>query len=123
MPSSSIVQVACFAVGALVGGGVATALSASSSKRAIPVPTEPSRAPIVQTQPTGAPKFSAPGTLVKVDSEVLKHGNPGPISDLLVRKAYVASYDRRLRHPAWVRHATVPSVYRANTCCGRLQSI
>ena len=25
----------------------------------------------------------------------------GPISDLLIRKAYVAAYDRRLRHPAW----------------------
>ena len=29
----------------------------------------------------------------------------GPIVDQLVRKAYVAGYDRRLRHPAWVRHA------------------
>ena len=28
---------------------------------------------------------------------------PGPIADMLVRKAYVAGYDRRLRHPAWVR--------------------
>ena len=26
----------------------------------------------------------------------------GPIADPLVRKAYVAAYDRRLRHPAWV---------------------
>jgi endonuclease G len=30
---------------------------------------------------------------------------PGPITDQLVRKAYVAGYDRRLRHPAWVRRA------------------
>ena len=28
----------------------------------------------------------------------------GPVSDQLVRTAYVAGYDRRLRHPAWVRH-------------------
>jgi len=27
----------------------------------------------------------------------------GPISDTLIRKAYIAGYDRRLRHPAWVR--------------------
>jgi hypothetical protein len=27
---------------------------------------------------------------------------PGPISDQLLRKAYVAAYDRRMRHPAWV---------------------
>jgi len=26
----------------------------------------------------------------------------GPISDLINRQAYVAAYDRRLRHPAWV---------------------
>ncbi|KIP10327.1 hypothetical protein PHLGIDRAFT_101457 [Phlebiopsis gigantea 11061_1 CR5-6] len=111
MPSSSIVHAACFAVGALVGGGVATALSASSSKRALPVPTEPPKAPLVQTQPTGAPKFSTPVTLVKVDSEVLRHGHPGPISDLLVRKAYVASYDRRLKHPAWTaEHLTLASL-------------
>jgi len=28
---------------------------------------------------------------------------PGPIADPIIRKAYVAAYDRRLRHPAWVR--------------------
>lgn len=28
----------------------------------------------------------------------------GPVSDQLVRTAYVAGYDRRLRHPAWVCH-------------------
>ena len=31
----------------------------------------------------------------------------GPITDQLVRKAYVAGYDRRLRHPAWVRRAVL----------------
>lgn len=29
----------------------------------------------------------------------------GPVSDQLVRKAYFAAYDRRLRHPAWVRNS------------------
>ncbi|KIJ27415.1 hypothetical protein M422DRAFT_100437, partial [Sphaerobolus stellatus SS14] len=33
--------------------------------------------------------------------EILKYGNPGPIADLLTRKAYLAAYDRRLRHPSW----------------------
>ena len=108
MPSSSLLHAACFAVGALVGGGVATALSASSSKRPIHVPAaaaEPAKtAPLVQMQPaTGVTAIAAPGAVVAVDSAVLKHGHPGPISDLLVRKAYVAAYDRRLRHPAWVR--------------------
>ncbi|KAJ7632260.1 hypothetical protein FB45DRAFT_911982 [Roridomyces roridus] len=45
--------------------------------------------------------------------EVLKYGNPGPIADPLVRKAYVAAYDRRLRHPAWTaEHLTVASLKR-----------
>ncbi|OSD02800.1 hypothetical protein PYCCODRAFT_1366943 [Trametes coccinea BRFM310] len=54
---------------------------------------------------------TAPGSLMKVDTAVLKYGNPGPISDLLVRRAYVAGYDRRLRHPAWTaEHLTLASL-------------
>ncbi|KAI0822611.1 hypothetical protein BC628DRAFT_1326666 [Trametes gibbosa] len=53
----------------------------------------------------------APGTSVKVDSAVLKYGSPGPVSDVLVRRAYVAGYDRRLRHPAWTaEHLTLASL-------------
>ncbi|CUA74159.1 hypothetical protein RSOLAG22IIIB_05450 [Rhizoctonia solani] len=44
-------------------------------------------------------------------SDVLRYGNPGPISDLITRKAYVAGYDRRLRHPAWTaEHLTLASL-------------
>lgn len=46
---------------------------------------------------------------------------PGPISDQLVRKAYVAGYDRRLRHPAWVRH-TVLTYTRSSDSEDRQQS-
>ena len=109
MPSSTIVHAACFAVGALVGGGVATAISASSSKRAVPVPVpaESSRGPIVDITPsTGTTTLTVPNGVVQQESAILKHGNPGPISDFLVRKAYVAAYDRRMRHPAWVRYAS-----------------
>ncbi|KAF7311662.1 Endonuclease [Mycena kentingensis (nom. inval.)] len=43
--------------------------------------------------------------------EVLKYSNPGPVADALVRKAYVAAYDRRLRHPAWTaEHLTAASL-------------
>lgn len=102
MASSTILHAACFAVGALVGGGIATAVS--NQKRPIPPPPSPSRSqPIVEVAPTGTTRITTPSTLVTIDSPVLKHGNPGPISDLLVRRAYVAAYDRRLRHPAWVR--------------------
>ena len=38
----------------------------------------------------------------------------GPIVDLLARKAYVAGYDRRLRHPAWTaEHLTAASLRRS----------
>ncbi|KAI0273846.1 DNA/RNA non-specific endonuclease [Gloeopeniophorella convolvens] len=38
----------------------------------------------------------------------------GPISDQLVRQAYVAAYDRRLRHPAWTaEHLTLASLGRS----------
>ncbi len=36
---------------------------------------------------------------------------PGPICDQLVRRAYVAGYDRRLRHPAWVGSISFPSLF------------
>jgi hypothetical protein len=74
---------------------------------------------------------------------VLKYGNPGestprnfwtfinriskiylgPISDTLVRKAYVAAYDRRLRHPAWVSwDLRKPWTSKANSFWPRLRS-
>ena len=83
-------------------------MSAVSSRRPIPPPppAPAAHAPIVEVSQTGLTRVAPPGTLVKVDSAILKHGNPGPISDLLVRKAYVAAYDRRLKHPAWVRRPT-----------------
>jgi hypothetical protein len=106
MPSSTVLHAACFAVGAIVGGGVITALE--SRRRVVPLPPPPSAtkasAPLVEVQPTGATRITTPNALVNVEPPVLKHGNPGPISDMLVRKAYVAAYDRRLRHPAWVRY-------------------
>ncbi len=106
MSSSTILHAAFFAVGALVGGGVATAVS---NKRSLPVVTPATKSgtsappPIVELAPTtGLTHIATPGALVKVDSTVLKHGHPGPINDLLVRKAYASGYDRRLRHPSWV---------------------
>jgi endonuclease G len=39
----------------------------------------------------------------------------GPVSDLLVRKGYTAGYDRRLRHPAWVRPPSFCEIRRTLT--------
>ena len=104
MASSTLIHAACFAMGAVIGGGVATAVSNRKPLPALPSPpTSTTPQPIVEVGHTGVTRVAQSGTLVKVDSAVLKHGHPGPVSDLLVRKAYVAAYDRRLRHPAWVR--------------------
>ncbi|KAK4518002.1 methylenetetrahydrofolate reductase (NAD(P)H) met13 [Mucor velutinosus] len=46
-------------------------------------------------------------------NNVLKFGNPGPISDLFQRTAYTASFNRRDRIPHWVgEHLTAESLRR-----------
>jgi hypothetical protein len=139
MPSSGLIHAAAFALGAVVGGGV---VSAVSQKRSVPMSATPTPAPIlpvpasgsrpaiVDVGPNGAAEMTSGAGVVPLSSAVLKYGHPGmwcysclglrllnltfisifllgccsgPISDPLVRKAYIAAYDRRLRHPAWVR--------------------
>ncbi|KAI5124061.1 hypothetical protein M0805_003888 [Coniferiporia weirii] len=107
MHSATFVHAACFAIGAVVGGGTVAAVGLSQ-KRAVPVPP-----------PAGT--GVAPGTALapvrasaQLPSPVLKYGNPGPVSDFLVRKAYVTAYDRRMRHPAWTaEHLTLSSLGRS----------
>ncbi|KAL4244387.1 Endonuclease [Abortiporus biennis] len=121
MPSSSVLHAAFFAVGAIVGGGVVTAVGASQRK---PIPPPPSSSsvptqaipqqPIVKVE-KGVTSISAPGQITQIDLPALKYGNPGPISDKLVRKAYIAGYDRRLRHPAWTaEHLTLASLGKSS---------
>ncbi|EPQ61434.1 hypothetical protein GLOTRDRAFT_123726 [Gloeophyllum trabeum ATCC 11539] len=116
MPSSSVVHAAVFAAGALVGGGLATAVGASRNRSQLASPaTKPGSAPVVdvKVEPSGATRVSptgAAGTVTPLTPlpAILKYGNPGPIADQLVRTAYVAGYDRRLRHPAWTaEHLTL----------------
>ena len=128
MASSTIVHAAVFAVGALVGGGVATAVASRNKPRDMlpPVPTQRPTPPPMMDMKEGVLVKPPPGATVQVDTAVLKYGHPGaciqssrvfgsqkhahsnnniegPVSDLLVRRAYITAYDRRLRHPAWVR--------------------
>ncbi|CAK5279492.1 unnamed protein product [Mycena citricolor] len=64
--------------------------------------------PVVEFAPGDKAVEISNDPLVK---EILKYGNPGPVSDALVRKAYVAGYDRRMRHPAWTaEHITAASL-------------
>ncbi|KAH8102897.1 hypothetical protein BXZ70DRAFT_1057286 [Cristinia sonorae] len=110
MPSPGLVRAAFFAVGAVVGGGVATVVSSKRKHASVAIPSPP----VVQVETTssGVTRITTPAAaMVKVDLPVLKYGNPGPISDQLVRKAYIAAYDRRLRHPAWTaEHLTLASL-------------
>ena len=75
MASSNLVRAAFFAVGAIVGGGVATAIGAGRRKEVI----QPPPPPIVDVQPTGVARITAPGALTRVDLPVLKYGNPGEL--------------------------------------------
>ncbi|CDO69011.1 hypothetical protein BN946_scf184834.g18 [Trametes cinnabarina] len=112
MPSSTIVHAAVFAVGALVGGGVATAVTARNRRDVLP-PSVPAPVPTpVSTQTAPPPPVIdvKPGEGTKMETRA-RVVDEGPISDLLVRRAYVAGYDRRLRHPAWTaEHLTLASL-------------
>ncbi|KIY66255.1 hypothetical protein CYLTODRAFT_444806 [Cylindrobasidium torrendii FP15055 ss-10] len=92
MPSS-LFQAAVFAAGAVVGSGVTALVNRKTAK---PIALD-SPLPIVSIGANGETSISATPVL----PPVLKYGNPGPIADPIVRRAYVAAYDRRLRHPAW----------------------
>ncbi|KAF9792277.1 hypothetical protein BJ322DRAFT_31328 [Thelephora terrestris] len=114
MANSLVVHGAIFAVGALVGGGIATAVAQKREK----IPPQS----VVRSQQPVAPILhvgTAGNAVVAPDAAVLcpplKYGNPGPIPDQLVRKAYVAGYDRRLRHPAWTAEHLTQSALRKKT--------
>lgn len=112
MPSSIVGHIAVFSVGAALGAGIATGIASRKQAQSLPgtstVPIQ-AKGPLVETAPAGprgVVRFSP-----TLPADVLKYGNPGPISDLIVRKAYVAGYDRRLRHPAWTaQHLTRASL-------------
>jgi len=102
--ASKFAHAAVFAVGAAVGAGVTAAVV--RSRRPEPIPSllaqeraQPRPPALIQAGIVGQP------TIVQSPippSEIIQFlGNPGPVTDLLMRKVYVAGYDRRLRHPAW----------------------
>ncbi|KAI0306735.1 hypothetical protein B0F90DRAFT_1623624 [Multifurca ochricompacta] len=138
MPTSTILRATFFALGAAVGGGAVAVLNASSRKKgAVPIAAIPPSS--ISTQ-VNSNKVSVPLEVdITRDpttiSPILRYGSPGtpcslysnlfllccfdltskpcvgPISDLLARQAYVAAYDRRMRHPAWTaEHLTLASL-------------
>ncbi|CEL55784.1 hypothetical protein RSOLAG1IB_01796 [Rhizoctonia solani AG-1 IB] len=132
MPSSAIAHIAVFSVGAALGAGIAAGVASRKQAKAIVAPSS------VTSHTPGSTPLQAQGPLVQaskigghgamqlaptVPSDVLRYGNPGPVSDLITRKAYVAGYDRRLRHPAWTaEHLTLASLSKSNPKGDRSQS-
>ncbi|KAG9016210.1 nuclease [Tulasnella sp. JGI-2019a] len=98
-----------FGVGAAVGAGATAAITLSQRKPdslAAPV-----AAPIVDIERKNRPQIVSNLEVLQHSSAVLKYGHPGPVLDMLIRKAYTASYDRRLRHPSWTaEHLTLASL-------------
>ncbi|KAJ2156520.1 nuclease [Coemansia sp. RSA 552] len=94
-----------FVAGTVLGGGVIFALNKSSQPAAphvgstVPHPPVPAAAVPPPPRPlVHFDKRAADGT----DNEFLKYGNPGPVSDFMVRSRYAASFNRALRNPNWV---------------------
>ncbi|KAI0028520.1 hypothetical protein K488DRAFT_80641 [Vararia minispora EC-137] len=114
MPSSSFIRAAIFAAGAVVGGGIATVVRRRKEESVptlvAPPAEKPSpniEGPAVDVSAKGQLQLTTSTAIAPPGQVVLKR----PVSDLLVRKAYVAAYDRRLRHPAWTaEHLTLASL-------------
>ncbi|GAA5847556.1 hypothetical protein JCM9279_005293 [Rhodotorula babjevae] len=116
--SSSIVHLS-LAVVSGVALGAAGALSLRKEQR--PSPAQPT-SPAQQGAPQIGKGVSGPGAgpaqviggglpSREVRDRVVNGGTIGPISDLLVRQAYTAAYDRRNKIPAWTaEHLTAASL-------------
>ncbi|KAJ9107065.1 hypothetical protein QFC19_002935 [Naganishia cerealis] len=140
MPASPIVQGGIFAAGLAVGVGAAslllsnkqTARQNAPTAAAVPTPVSVSTSlhttpqtttrPIANVTPSQiAPIMMGNSTLSvnpqagkEVAKGVLRYGFPGPTPDILKRTAYVAAYDRRLRHPSWTaEHLTAETLGKA----------
>ncbi|RUP49477.1 hypothetical protein BC936DRAFT_142426 [Jimgerdemannia flammicorona] len=104
--------------GFLVGGAVLGAISAAAFfeklqfQRAPPPPPVQIVAPIPNIQPVQQPaEFGKPLNKFEVARHILPFGSPGPVSDIIFRSAYIASYNRRDRNPNWVaEHITAASL-------------
>lgn len=94
MPASSVIHAACFALGAVVGGGTIVAINASRRKEALVRSTAsttqalpPGNGSLVEVGVTGQPRLSqAAGAALA--GPVLKYGNPG-MKDTLMTTIFV----------------------------------
>lgn len=79
MPRALAVHAACFAIGAAVGGGIATAVSVHGRRSvAVPSPATPS---VMEAAPAGATKALILAPTREATSPALKFGHPGALVD------------------------------------------
>ncbi|KAG8982058.1 nuclease [Tulasnella sp. 425] len=122
MPGASALHFAAFGLGAVLGAGATAIITkrkdalpvAPPAHHPVQVPSPQQPRPVIQIDERNRPQISNSSDIAMLGGNVpgvLKYGHPGPTPDFLVRKAYVASYDRRLRHPAWTaEHLTLSSL-------------
>ncbi|EOQ99237.1 hypothetical protein E3P92_02800 [Wallemia ichthyophaga] len=112
MPLLSPIHIAAFTSGAVLGAGSAYYYGSKSVEGVKLSASPPTPVPATNTAsiPTQAP---TPVNSIHNPQDVIKMGFPGPISDLMRREAYITSYDRTKRHPAWTaQHLTAESLQR-----------
>lgn len=93
------------AVSAATGAGLTAAVYSSQCERR-KTPQSHSNTPL-----NSVPDNSiTSGIKLPVDpAGLFQYGFPGPVADLARRKAFVSSYDRRLRNPHWVAEHITPN--------------
>jgi len=91
MSGATLVHLAFFGAGA-VAGAVITSTVAKRTHVPAAIPDTP-RVIVPAATTSVTPSIQ--------NKDVLKFGSPGPIFDLIQRRAYIVGYDRKLRHPAW----------------------
>ncbi|KAJ2553776.1 nuclease [Coemansia sp. RSA 1933] len=90
-----------FVAGSVVGGGAIYALvrpNHQASPVAVP-PVQPIQPP---QQHFAKRQQESSSSTDHTANEFLVYGDPGPVSDFLLRSRYAASYNRALRNPNWV---------------------
>ena len=107
--SRAIEAAALFAVGVFAGSALVYTTQRTAPTAQPPVPT-PAAPPVptfrkdvmvgeAMSEGQSPPSKDVDGLEMR---RLLRYGHPGPVFDIAPRVAFVSSYDRRMRNPAWV---------------------
>lgn len=83
--SSSLLQVAIFTAGAIVGGGLTVAVTRKRPRPADAIVSPAVSPPVVDIGPSGRTSISAVASVASLASPVLKYGNPGACNIYLAK--------------------------------------